>query len=211
MWRGCVARERHRRYPQSWKDIRTYGTAFGTAVLANLPVAVFAGFLEEVVFRGLFFRLMQEWLGTWIALVLAAVLFGAMHLANPMPPCGVRSPCRCKRASRWSRSTWLLATSGWPSAPMWLGISGRVPSVSRIPASTPTVSGRPSCPDRPGSPAAPSATSSRSSPCAAGRQWGIAFLVVAVQRYRIRPFRQGTVVPFASAGGTSRSSVGRRG
>jgi len=33
--------------------------------------------------RGIIFRIIEESLGTWIALVLSAILFGAMHLGNP--------------------------------------------------------------------------------------------------------------------------------
>ncbi|WP_294047799.1 CPBP family intramembrane glutamic endopeptidase [Sphingomonas sp.] len=38
---------------------------------------------EEIVFRGLFFRLIERWLGSGAALALSAALFGAMHLLNP--------------------------------------------------------------------------------------------------------------------------------
>jgi uncharacterized protein len=39
--------------------------------------------VEEVLFRGVLFRLIEEWSGTWIALALSAVLFGAAHSFNP--------------------------------------------------------------------------------------------------------------------------------
>lgn len=38
---------------------------------------------EEIVFRGLFFRLVEQWLGSGWALALSAALFGALHLFNP--------------------------------------------------------------------------------------------------------------------------------
>ncbi len=38
---------------------------------------------EEVLFRGMIFRLLERALGSWIALVLSALSFGAVHLANP--------------------------------------------------------------------------------------------------------------------------------
>ena len=38
--------------------------------------------LEEIIFRLIIFRLTEELLGTWIALVLQAVLFGFAHMAN---------------------------------------------------------------------------------------------------------------------------------
>lgn len=39
--------------------------------------------IEELLFRGAIFRLLSEWSGTWIALAVSAVLFGATHLFNP--------------------------------------------------------------------------------------------------------------------------------
>ncbi len=38
--------------------------------------------LEEIIFRLIIFRLTEELLGTWIALVIQAVLFGFAHMAN---------------------------------------------------------------------------------------------------------------------------------
>jgi uncharacterized protein len=49
------------------------------AVLLFLPGAA----IEELLFRGVLFRLLEEWAGTWIALAVSAVLFGLAHLANP--------------------------------------------------------------------------------------------------------------------------------
>ncbi len=52
-------------------------------VLPVLMIAIAAGIVEEVLFRGILFRIFQEWLGSWIALTLSAVLFGAIHFVNP--------------------------------------------------------------------------------------------------------------------------------
>ncbi|MGC9380643.1 CPBP family intramembrane glutamic endopeptidase [Streptomyces sp. MH13] len=41
-----------------------------------------AAVAEEVVFRGVLFRIIEEHIGTYIALVLTGVVFGLMHLAN---------------------------------------------------------------------------------------------------------------------------------
>jgi len=38
--------------------------------------------LEEIIFRLIIFRLTEELLGTWIALIIQAVLFGFAHMAN---------------------------------------------------------------------------------------------------------------------------------
>ncbi|MGV9370020.1 CPBP family intramembrane glutamic endopeptidase [Micromonospora tulbaghiae] len=42
-----------------------------------------AAVTEELMFRGLLFRLVEERLGTWLSLLLTGVLFGLMHLLNP--------------------------------------------------------------------------------------------------------------------------------
>jgi membrane protease YdiL (CAAX protease family) len=44
---------------------------------------VLAAILEEILFRGLLFRILEENLGSWIALAVAAVLFGLAHAFNP--------------------------------------------------------------------------------------------------------------------------------
>jgi membrane protease YdiL (CAAX protease family) len=46
-------------------------------------MAILSGVIEEIVLRGLFFRLLERLLGSWIALALSAALFGALHLGNP--------------------------------------------------------------------------------------------------------------------------------
>ncbi|MEQ4300650.1 CPBP family intramembrane glutamic endopeptidase [Plantactinospora sp. B6F1] len=38
---------------------------------------------EELIFRGLLLRLVEERLGTWLSLLLTGVLFGLIHLVNP--------------------------------------------------------------------------------------------------------------------------------
>jgi membrane protease YdiL (CAAX protease family) len=48
-----------------------------------LAVAIVSGVSEEIFFRGFFFRLTEQWLGTWAALGLSAALFGGLHLGNP--------------------------------------------------------------------------------------------------------------------------------
>jgi membrane protease YdiL (CAAX protease family) len=40
-------------------------------------------FVEEVVLRGVVFRITEERLGTWVALAISAVLFALLHLASP--------------------------------------------------------------------------------------------------------------------------------
>jgi membrane protease YdiL (CAAX protease family) len=48
-----------------------------------LAGAVVAGVLEETLIRGVLFRILEESLGSWIALGLSAIIFGLLHAFNP--------------------------------------------------------------------------------------------------------------------------------
>lgn len=39
--------------------------------------------IEEILVRGIIFRIMEEKLGTYVSLTISSVLFGVLHLANP--------------------------------------------------------------------------------------------------------------------------------
>ena len=54
-----------------------------SAILPTLAMAIAAGYVEEVVFRGVLFRIIEESLGTWIALALTSLMFGFAHMMNP--------------------------------------------------------------------------------------------------------------------------------
>jgi uncharacterized protein len=58
-----------------------FGSAAGPVGLFGFMAA--AAVTEEVLFRGILFRIVEEWAGTWIALTLTGVLFGLSHLFNP--------------------------------------------------------------------------------------------------------------------------------
>lgn len=53
------------------------------AMLATVPGFILFGVLEEVVMRGVVFRILEQSLGTWIALAISAAIFGLLHLLNP--------------------------------------------------------------------------------------------------------------------------------
>jgi uncharacterized protein len=52
-------------------------------MLAILPGSILAGVLEEVLIRGVVFRILEQWLGSWVALGISAGIFGMLHLLNP--------------------------------------------------------------------------------------------------------------------------------
>ena len=108
-----VVRRTERREPaelgrDGWRGKLGRGTLIGFAMFAAViaTIAVFGGYhvegwgsptsalgllgfmaaaavTEELLFRGVLFRIIEERTGTWIALALTGVVFGAMHLANP--------------------------------------------------------------------------------------------------------------------------------
>lgn len=48
-----------------------------------LVMGVGAGVGEEIISRGVIFRIVEEGLGTWAALLVSAAVFGGLHIANP--------------------------------------------------------------------------------------------------------------------------------
>jgi membrane protease YdiL (CAAX protease family) len=52
-------------------------------MLAILSASVLSGVLEEILIRGIVFRILEKSLGSWIALGISAVVFGLLHLFNP--------------------------------------------------------------------------------------------------------------------------------
>lgn len=46
-------------------------------------LALISGYTEELMFRGVFFRIFEQGLGSWIALIISSIIFGFMHMVNP--------------------------------------------------------------------------------------------------------------------------------
>jgi len=61
---------------------RVTGNNGWLAMLATVPGFILAAVLEEVVMRGVVFRILEQSLGSWLALALSAAIFGALHLLN---------------------------------------------------------------------------------------------------------------------------------
>jgi len=59
------------------------GTAAASSIVGPLVGAMMAGVAEEIVFRGIVFRIVEQSLGTWLAMLISAVLFGFIHLISP--------------------------------------------------------------------------------------------------------------------------------
>jgi membrane protease YdiL (CAAX protease family) len=52
------------------------------AVLIPLFIAFAGAPFEELLFRGVLFRILEQGLGSWLALLISAVVFGGLHLIN---------------------------------------------------------------------------------------------------------------------------------
>jgi len=52
-------------------------------VLELVGTAILPGFMEELLFRGILFRWLEEFGGSWVALVITSALFGLAHILNP--------------------------------------------------------------------------------------------------------------------------------
>ena len=48
-----------------------------------IAMAISSSVLEELLFRGVLYRSVETWFGSWAALVVSSLVFGLSHLANP--------------------------------------------------------------------------------------------------------------------------------
>ena len=62
---------------------RIHGTRELSVLIIPLAASIGAGVMEEILFRGVVFRIAESSLGTWSALAISAALFGLLHLVNP--------------------------------------------------------------------------------------------------------------------------------
>ena len=54
-----------------------------TLLLPAVSMAISSGVFEELLFRGVLFRSLETWFGTWVGLVVSSFVFGLTHLINP--------------------------------------------------------------------------------------------------------------------------------
>jgi uncharacterized protein len=59
------------------------GVGAWSAAAGALAGSVVSGAVEEILFRGVIFRNLEDLVGTWAALVASAALFGLLHISNP--------------------------------------------------------------------------------------------------------------------------------
>ncbi len=61
---------------------RVIGITSWSILLVPLVATAATAFWEEIAIRGIVFRMLEEGLGTWVALALSAALFGLLHVGN---------------------------------------------------------------------------------------------------------------------------------
>ena len=77
-----------------------------------LVMAILPGITEEIIVRGILFRVVEDGLGTWIALAISAALFGFGHMANPNATLwssmaiAIEAGLLLGMAYAWTRSLW---------------------------------------------------------------------------------------------------------
>jgi uncharacterized protein len=116
-----------------WEPLRP-GTTRGGALLYTLGLFLCAAVFEEVVSRGILFRLFEQALGTWVAVALSAGLFAFGHRFNPgattMSAIGVgQAGILLAAVYAATRSLWLPIGLHWAwnffQGPVWgSGVSG---------------------------------------------------------------------------------------
>jgi len=52
------------------------------SLIGALLGALLSAFVQELIFRAVIYRITEEWLGTWWALAISAILFGLIHLST---------------------------------------------------------------------------------------------------------------------------------
>ena len=62
--------------------LRTLSVVPASFIVLPLLMHITVGLIEEMVMRGIFFRVLQESIGSWLALLASGLVFGAMHLVN---------------------------------------------------------------------------------------------------------------------------------
>lgn len=62
--------------------LRALSLAPSSIVVLPLLMHITVGLIEEMMMRGILFRVVQEWAGSWLALLASGLVFGGMHLVN---------------------------------------------------------------------------------------------------------------------------------
>lgn len=81
-------------------------------IIPGLVMAFTSAIMEEVIVRGVVFRILQEKLGSYIALAISALIFGVLHLGNPNSTIetslglALQAGCLLAAAYMYARNLW---------------------------------------------------------------------------------------------------------
>jgi uncharacterized protein len=62
---------------------RITGLNSWSVMIPAIAMALSSGVFEELLFRGVLYRSIETWFGSWVALVVSSLVFGLTHLMNP--------------------------------------------------------------------------------------------------------------------------------
>ncbi len=62
--------------------IQLLGLDSFSGMMLGLVLSLGSGIIEEIIFRGIIFRLLEELLGSWAAIIISSLIFGFSHLSN---------------------------------------------------------------------------------------------------------------------------------
>ena len=90
-------------------------------ILPPIAINITVAIIEEILMRGIIFRIVEEKLGSYIALAVSAIIFGALHLANPNSSLtaglkiAIEAGILLAAAYMYSRSLWFVIAIhfGW--------------------------------------------------------------------------------------------------
>jgi hypothetical protein len=88
----------------------TTATPGWTVVIVALAIDVAGAVVEELLFRGILFRIVEEAVGTWLALAVSVLVFSGLHADAPigsMVAVGLAGGLLPSAAYAWTRRLWL--------------------------------------------------------------------------------------------------------
>ena len=103
-------------------------------IIIPITVAFTVAIFEEILIRGIIFRIIEEKLGSYIALIISAIIFGGLHLINPSSSLisatcvAVEGGLLLGAAYIYSRSLWLPIAIHFAWNFMQSGILGAITS-----------------------------------------------------------------------------------
>lgn len=105
-----------------------------SSIIIPFTVAFTVAIFEEILIRGIIFRIVEEKLGSYISLLITAIIFGALHLANPNSTLmsgvcvGIEAGFLMGAAYIYARNLWLPIAIHFAWNFMQSGIFGAVTS-----------------------------------------------------------------------------------